>query len=87
MKKSDAVAFYGSLPAVAQAAGVTRQASEAWGRVIPLRTARWLELYTNHAIQVDPSCYKRGGAAKIRPSRPTSKAGAVPAGERAGRSA
>jgi hypothetical protein len=85
MKKSDAVTCFGSLRAVAEAANVTRQASEKWGRVIPLRTARWLELYSNGAVKVDPSCYKRGGAAKTRPSIPPRAAVSVPAGERAGR--
>jgi hypothetical protein len=67
MMKSTAIHYFGSLAAVATAAGVSRQASEKWGRVIPLRTARWLELYSNRAITVDPTCYKAGGVAKVRP--------------------
>jgi hypothetical protein len=67
MKKSTAIWYYGSLAAVATAAGVSRQASEKWGRVIPLRTARLLELHSNRAIAVNPTCYKAGGVAKVRP--------------------
>lgn len=66
MKKAKAVEFYGSLPAVAAAAGVSRQASEAWGPVIPWRTARWLEMHSEGALQIDPKLYTESGTAKYR---------------------
>lgn len=64
MKTSDAIRHFGSRSKVAEIAMVSRQAAAKWKRVIPLRTARYIEWRSDHAITVDPSCYTRRKSAK-----------------------
>jgi hypothetical protein len=57
MLKSRAVEHYGSQAAVAEALGLSRAAINKWNDVIPLESARALEIRSGGALTVDESLY------------------------------
>jgi hypothetical protein len=57
MLSKDAIAYYGSVPAVAAELGLTRQAVGKWGEVVPLESALALEIRTGRALRVDRTLY------------------------------
>ena len=59
MKTKDAITFYGTRKAMADMAAVSRQAAAKWGRVIPWRTAGWLEYLSSGCLKRDPACYTK----------------------------
>lgn len=60
MKKSAALAFYANdTQAVARAAGVTRQAVEQWGEVVPWTSAIELEHASKGDLKVDHELYRK----------------------------
>lgn len=60
VKKSIALAhFVNDTQAVAEAAGVTRQAVEQWPPVVPWQSAIELEATTKGALKVDHELYRK----------------------------
>jgi len=59
VKKADALARYANdTHQLAAAAGVTRQAVEQWGEVVPWRSAVELERVSNGHLKVDTELYR-----------------------------
>ena len=65
MKKSDAVKHFGSEEALQEALGISRQAIEKWGEVIPLTSAVPLEALTRGKLRVNMSMYEKGRPKKV----------------------
>lgn len=64
MKKTAVLAYYANdSHAVAAALGITRQAVEQWGEVVPERSAYKLEVITKGDLKVDPELYRKNKAA------------------------
>lgn len=59
MKKTDAVAFFGTQTALAQTLGVTQAAVAQWGEVIPEKQALRLERLTEGALKYNPDLYTK----------------------------
>jgi hypothetical protein len=60
MKKGSVLAhFDNDTYAVADALGITRQAVEQWGEVIPEGAAYKLQVITAGHLRVDPACYAK----------------------------
>lgn len=59
MKKSDVVKHFGSNRATAEALGVTKQAVNNWGAVVPEAVAYRVQAITEGALKVDPVVYLR----------------------------
>lgn len=53
MKKSDAVAHFGSSVKLAKAINVTKGAISQWGEVVPLGRAYQIELITKGKLKVE----------------------------------
>jgi DNA-binding transcriptional regulator Cro len=66
MKTSDALTYFGSASKLALGARVSRQAVAKWGRVVPYRTALYLQEFTANQLTVDESLYDDRKAAKYR---------------------
>jgi hypothetical protein len=64
MQKSDAVAWFGSVDALADSLGVRREAVYQWTRVPDLRQLQ-LELYTRGALQAEEHLKPRRIAALL----------------------
>jgi hypothetical protein len=58
MRKSAAIAHYGSPAAIAKVLGISRTAVHNWGERVPLASARALEILTGAALFVDESMYE-----------------------------
>lgn len=58
MLKSDALAYFGTPSAVAEALGITVAAVSMWGDVIPEGSAYKLQVVTDGALVVRPKLYK-----------------------------
>jgi len=61
MRKADAVRHYGSEAAVAVAAGVSRQAVNKWGPIVPYHSAVILSREAPGKLQLQDSDYRSGG--------------------------
>lgn len=57
MRKSSALAHFGTQAAVADALDISRAAVSKWGEVVPFESATALEILTDGAIRVDPTLY------------------------------
>jgi len=57
MNKSDVIAHFGSVGAVAAALKIKGAAVSQWGALVPARRAYQLERLTNGALKVDESLY------------------------------
>ena len=66
MKTADAIKYFGSPSKVAWGARVSRQAVAKWGRVVPYRTALYLQSATVGLLKIDESLYDDRKAAKYR---------------------
>lgn len=53
MKKSDAIAYYGSVKALAAALHIWPQAVYKWGEYVPARAARELETITKGGLKAE----------------------------------
>ncbi len=58
MKTQDAIEFFGSRAAVAQAARISRAAVAQWGDQVPLATALFLEKISDGRLVVDVDDYR-----------------------------
>lgn len=65
MKKADAILYFGSKAAVANAAGVSPAAVSQWGRYVPPATAAILEKKSGGKLKFDPDIYRKPGARRI----------------------
>lgn len=57
MLKKHALAHFGTKSAIAEALGISRTAVFKWGEVIPVESAKAIEIRTNGAVRVDWSLY------------------------------
>lgn len=57
MKKTDVIEHYGSAVAAADALGVTKQAVNGWGEIIPEGMAYKAQVLTKGKLKVDPKIY------------------------------
>lgn len=57
MRKSDAVAFYGTQKKLADAIGRVQGTVAHWGDAVPLQYAYMLEKMTGKKLRIDPSLY------------------------------
>lgn len=57
MKTSDAIAHFGTRIAIARKLGISASAITRWGEVVPEGSAYKLQVLTENALRVDPSCY------------------------------
>lgn len=57
MRKSDAVAFYGTQKKLAAELGRVQATVAHWGDVVPLQYAYRLEKMTGKKLRIDPSLY------------------------------
>lgn len=55
MTKKQAVKYYGTEQAIADALGISRQAVNQWPAIIPLKSQFLLELDTNGKLKADRS--------------------------------
>lgn len=58
MLKSQAVAYFGTVSAVAEALGITVAAVSSWDDIIPEGSAYKLQVVTDGALRVRPELYK-----------------------------
>ena len=56
MKKSEAVQHYGSERKISRVLGISHQAVNAWGEVVPIKKAREIQLHTNHKLGTVAIC-------------------------------
>ncbi|MGL5225137.1 MAG: Cro/CI family transcriptional regulator [Aeromonas sp.] len=54
MKKSDAVAYFGTQAALARALGLSKGAVSMWGIYVPTNSSYRLELMTGGALKAEP---------------------------------
>lgn len=66
MKTADAIKYFGSASKLAWGASVSRQAVAKWGRVVPYRTALYLQAATIGELKLDKSLYDERKVAKYR---------------------
>lgn len=60
MKTADVLEhFDNDIYKVAEVLGITRQAVEQWGEVVPERSAYKLQVLTNDKLKVDPALYRK----------------------------
>lgn len=59
MRKTDAIAFYGSVKRLAEALDVRQNTVSMYGEILPKGSACELEVITSGALRVDWSCYPR----------------------------
>jgi len=59
MKTADALALYESTLEIGRVLGISRQAVDQWGEVVPEGSAYKLQVITGGRLQVDPSCYQK----------------------------
>lgn len=64
MLKVDAIRFFGTQTAVAEAAGIRVQAVSQWGEVVPEASAYRLALASQGRLKVDPELYRRRKAVR-----------------------
>jgi len=57
MLKADAIAYYGSPKAVAEALGITERAVYSWGEMVPPLSAARLWKRTRGRLKFDPDLY------------------------------
>lgn len=57
MNKSDAIEFFGTQTALAQAIGIGQSSVAEWGEDIPALRQIQLERITKGALKADPTCY------------------------------
>lgn len=57
MKTKDAIEYYGSSRALADALRITKGAVSHWGELIPERNALYLERLTNGELKYSPQNY------------------------------
>lgn len=62
MLKADALAYFGSPSAIAEAANITVQAVSQWGELVPEGTAYKLESISKGKLKVKASLYAKGSA-------------------------
>ena len=58
MKKSDVVAYYGSNNKTSKNIGLTRQAVDFWGDIIPVTWALKLDKLTNGELKFEKELYQ-----------------------------
>lgn len=56
MKKSEAVQHYGSERKISQVLGISHQAVNAWGKIVPIKKARKIQLDTDHKLGTVAVC-------------------------------
>jgi hypothetical protein len=64
MRKADAIRYFGTLTAVAAAAGIRVQAVSQWGELVPEASAYRLALASQGRLAVDPELYRARKAAR-----------------------
>lgn len=57
MKKQDAISYFGTQAAIAQAAGISKQAVSQWGEFVPPAIATLLAEISGGELTFDPSRY------------------------------
>ena len=67
MLKTDALKYYGTPTAVAEALGITVQAVSLWGEVVPEGRAYQLQVLTNGELPVNPALYHKRVRAAVIP--------------------
>ena len=60
MRTADVINLYGSTLEAGRVLGISRQAVDQWGEVVPEGSAYKLQVITGGRLQVDPSCYPKG---------------------------
>jgi hypothetical protein len=77
MKKQDAISYFKTQAAVAQAAGISKQAVSQWGEFVPPAVAELLAEITGGKLVFDPGCYpqsyRRPGGRLWNPTSPTNR--------------
>jgi len=58
MLKADAIRYFGSVSAVAEALDISVSAVSSWDEVVPEGSAYKLQVVTDGALVVRPECYK-----------------------------
>lgn len=64
MKKTKAIAYFGSVAATAAALGISRQAVAAWKAVVPLDAAMAIMVLSDCTLVAEPKDYRLWGAAR-----------------------